>query len=297
MKARRAVFRSPWAAFMSGALLMGLAQMVGQRALHNYGASEENEAHPRALLRRQRVDPSQSAATQVERARVAPEELSPRPSPSSPAVGSFRPSLSLSSSPATGSAVRRRSLEQLPPPSASPPARPPIRPAASPSPSNPAASQAAKPASNPATKRRAAAAAAVRAAAVTATAAKAATASNDTAAAARAAAAAAAAEAAATAAPASSPRPYLAWLSEIDREAQRQGLNRSRATHLSGGQGGQGDMSAGEQRRRKCRRFKVGRRKDYQTSIRAALEALGLCETTSDRNFDLFWGEEYQASP
>ena len=113
MNTRRPVFRSPWAAFMSGALLMGLAQMVGQRALHNYGASEENEAYPRALLRRQLVDPSRSAAAQAERVRVAPEELSPRPSPSSPAVGSFRPSLSLSSSPATGSAVRRRSLEQL----------------------------------------------------------------------------------------------------------------------------------------------------------------------------------------
>ena len=83
---------------------MGLAQLLGQRVVGaSYGAPEENEAHPRGLLRRQRVDPSRSAAevreamevdvvgheAQVEQARVA---LSPRPSLSSPpAVGSFSP--------------------------------------------------------------------------------------------------------------------------------------------------------------------------------------------------------------
>lgn len=46
--------------------------------------------------------------------------------------------------------------------------------------------------------------------------------------------------------------------------------------------------------RRKCRRFKVGSRKDYQGSVRTALLELGLCETSSDY-FDVFWGEEYQA--
>ena len=172
----RVVFRSPWVACLSGALLMGALQMVGQRVMGaSYGASEENEAHPRGLLRRQRVDPSQSAAAQVEQARVAPEELSSRPIPSSPpAVGSFSPRPKPGSSfPAAGSATPLRGLEQLPPPSANPPGRPPVKPAASPS--NPAANPASKPAAKPASKvtvtakrRAAAAAAAARAAAATA---------------------------------------------------------------------------------------------------------------------------------
>ena len=184
---KRVVFRSPWAACLSGALLMGLAQLLGQCVVGvSYGASEENEAHPRGLLRRQRVDPSRSAAevreamevdvvgheAQVEQARVA---LSPRPIPSSPpAVGSFSPRPKPSSSPAAGSATPLRSLEQLPPPSAKPPGRPPIKPAASP-PSSPPSNPASKPAAKPAAKvtvtakrRAAAAAAAARAAAATA---------------------------------------------------------------------------------------------------------------------------------
>ena len=80
---------------------------------------------------------------------------------------------------------------------------------------------------------------------------------------------------------------YSSWLRAIDMEASRLGLNHSAVSS-------RGASHAGEKWTRKCRRFKVGSRKDYQTSIRQALLTLGLCETSSDA-FDFYWGEVYQA--
>lgn len=80
---------------------------------------------------------------------------------------------------------------------------------------------------------------------------------------------------------------YLSWLRAIDLDATRLGLNHSAVSS-------RGASHAGEKWTRKCRRFKVGSRKDYQTSIRQALLTLGLCETSSDA-FDFYWGEVYQA--
>ena len=62
------------------------------------------------------------------------------------------------------------------------------------------------------------------------------------------------------------------WWSMIDVKAEQLGLNRS-------------EQKPGRTRsnawKRRCRRFQVGKRKDYKASIRPALQALGLCETAS----------------
>lgn len=73
------------------------------------------------------------------------------------------------------------------------------------------------------------------------------------------------------------------WWGAIDRHAKGLGLNVSAAP--SGG----GRSSAW---RKKCRRFAVGRRKDFEGSIRDAFESLKLCETSSPY-WDVYWGEQW----
>ena len=73
------------------------------------------------------------------------------------------------------------------------------------------------------------------------------------------------------------------WWSAVHAGAMQLGLNRSEQKK------GSGRSSAWK---RKCRRFGVGARHDYQGSIRSALLTLGMCETSSD-HWDFYWGEQW----
>jgi hypothetical protein len=78
------------------------------------------------------------------------------------------------------------------------------------------------------------------------------------------------------------PEVLMEWWSSIHFHAVRLGLNTS-----SRGSGG-GSSSW----KRSCRRFGVGRRKDYQQSVKQALIDLQLCETRS-AHWDVWWGDQW----
>jgi hypothetical protein len=72
------------------------------------------------------------------------------------------------------------------------------------------------------------------------------------------------------------PRRLHEYWSAIRHHATVQGLNVSQR----GGGGARGGVGSASWWKR-CRRFAVGSRRDYQTSIKQALKTLGLCETST----------------
>ena len=81
------------------------------------------------------------------------------------------------------------------------------------------------------------------------------------------------------------------WHGAIHTHGLTLGLNVS-AQGKSGAKAGVTGSSAWT---RKCRRFQVGRRKDFESSIRTAFKDLGMCETAS-RHWDVYWGEQWLES-
>lgn len=84
------------------------------------------------------------------------------------------------------------------------------------------------------------------------------------------------------------PQLLTSWFATIHAHAQRLRLNVSASTRPNASNGNGRPRGAW---RRRCRRFAVGSRKDYQSSVRGALESLGLCETQSE-SWDVFWGDQ-----